>query len=211
MAGERADYPRMTPAEYLAFDRASEIKHELINGYVYAMTGASQNHNLIVSSIIATLYRKLRTGGCRVYPSDMRVQIDADTYTYPDITVVCGESRLADRERETLLNPTLIIEVLSPSTERYDRGRKFQFYRQIDSLRTYVLIAQDSPRIEWYVRGDDGRWQFNDAAGLDAQVDLTAIGCTLALAEVYEQVTFPEQPDDGRGTVIPVHRDEDPA
>lgn len=211
MAGERADHPRMTPAEYLAFDRASEIKHELINGYVYAMTGGSESHSLISVNTSTSLRVQVRGRSCKVYNSDMRVQIDADTYTYPDITVVCGESRLADRERETLLNPTLIIEVLSPSTERYDRGRKFQLYRQIDSLRTYVLIAQDSPRIEWYVRGDDGRWQFNDAAGLDAQVDLTAIGCTLALDEVYEQVAFPEQPDDGRGTVIPVHRDEDPA
>lgn len=210
MAAERADYPRMTPAEYLAFDRASEIKHELIQGYVYAMTGGSENHSLIAVNTSTSLRIQVRGRSCKVYNSDMRVQIDTDTYTYPDITVVCGESRLADRERETLLNPTLIIEVLSPSTERYDRGRKFQFYRQIESLRTYVLIAQDSPRIEWYVRDDDGRWQFNDAAGMDAHVDLSSIGCTLALAEVYEQVSFPDRPDDGRGSVIPVYRDEDP-
>jgi Uma2 family endonuclease len=180
----------MTEAEYLEFERQSELKHEFLGGEIFAMTGASRAHNLISVSTSVTLYNQLRSRDCEVYPGDMRVKIQATgLYTYPDISVICGSPELNDDRLDTLLNPTVIIEVLSPSTERYDRGRKFQHYRELKSLQEYVLIAQDSPRIERYLRQDDG-WQFTDVKGLDSQLELTSIGCTLKLTDVYEKVRF---------------------
>ncbi len=181
----------MTEAEYLAFERASASKHEYLNGEVFDMTGASEAHNLICGSTLFLLYGQLRGRPCKVYPADMRVKVrPTGLYTYPDISVVCSEAEFGNDQLDTLLNPMLIIEVLSPSTERYDRGKKFQHYRELAALREYVLIAQDSPRIERYWRQDDDIWQFTDAKGLDASIELTSIGCTLTLAEVYEQITF---------------------
>jgi Uma2 family endonuclease len=181
----------MTEAEYLQLERARAQKHEYLDGEMLAMTGASRAYNLISGSAYAALYLQLRGKSCEVYPSDMRVKVEtARFYTYPDITVMCGQARLEDVQLDTLLNPTLIVEVLSPSTERYDRGRKFQLYRNIDSLREYVLIAQDQPHIERYLRRDDGVWEYSDASGLEASIHLPSIGCMLALADVYEQVTF---------------------
>lgn len=181
----------MNEAEYLAFERESEVKHEFIDGHIYAMRGASEAHNLITGSTYAALYTQLRGRPCKVYPSDMKVRMHG-SYAYPDITVVCGEAQFKDDQRDILLNPTLIIEVLSPNTERYDRGLKFQHYRQLESLREYLLIAQDKPHIEHYVRLESGLWQLSDARGLDATLDLTSIGGSLTLAEVYEQIAFGE-------------------
>ncbi len=183
--------PTMTEAEYLAFERASEFKHEFLDGQIYAMTGASRAHNLICSYTLVTLGNQLRDRPCEIYPSDMRVKVAATgLHTYPDISVVCGDAQLADDSFDTLLNPVLIIEVLSPSTERYDRGKKFQHYRQLDSLREYVLIAQDSPRIERFLRQADNSWNLTDVTGLDASLQLSSIDAALALADVYAKVTF---------------------
>jgi Uma2 family endonuclease len=187
----------MTEAEYLEFERNSDTKHEYWGGEVFAMSGASEAHNLVYGSTYALLYMQLRGKSCTAYPSDMRVKIlAADLYVYPDISVVCGDKEYSDDRRDTLINPILIVEILSPSTERYDRGKKFQHYRELPSLQEYVLITQDSPRIEKYVRQEKGLWQFSDAVGLEAAIALTSIECTLALAEVYEQVTFSDLPSD---------------
>lgn len=184
-------YKKMTETDYLAFERQSEIKHEFMAGEAYAMSGASEAHNLITTSVIAVLYNQLRGRSCKVYPSDMKVRTPATgSYAYPDITVICGEARFADDQHDVLFNPTMIIEVMSPSTERYDRGQKFQHYREIESLQEYILIAQDSPRIERFARQENLFWQFNDAHGMDASLELSSIGCTLTLVEIYEQVTF---------------------
>jgi Uma2 family endonuclease len=191
---------RMTEAEYLAFDRASDVKHEYYRGEIFAMSGASRKHNVISGNTYASLHAQLRGRPCEKYQAEMRVRVARTRlYTYPDITVVCGEPHFADNEFDTLLNPTLLVEVLSPSTERYDRGRKFQHYREIDSLREYVLIAQDQPRIERFLRQDDGTWLLSDASGLEGRIELASIGCTLALADVYEQVTFEaeDEPENG--------------
>lgn len=183
----------MTETEYVEFERASEFRHEFVDGEIFAMTGASRAHNLICTSTSFALYGQLRGRPCEVYASDMRVKVEASgLYAYPDISVVCGKAQFVDDEFDTLVNPTILIEVLSPSTERYDRGRKFQHYRQLTSLREYVLIAQDSPRIERFLLKDNGKWELTDANGLDATIELVAIGCILALAEVYEKVTFTE-------------------
>ncbi len=181
---------KMTEAEYLEFERASELKHELIDGEIVDMTGASFAHNVINLNVATALRNQLRGRPCSTVSSDMRVKMAKRNYAYPDTSVVCGDPQFGDNGVDTLLNPTLIIEVLSPSTERYDRGKKFQAYREIEWLQEYVLIAQDSPRIERYVRQEHGFWQFADVSGLAAQIELVSINCTLALAEVYEQVTF---------------------
>jgi Uma2 family endonuclease len=185
---------RMTEAEYLEFERKSESKHEFIDGEVFAMSGASRAHNLICTQLITILTNQLHHKDYEVYLSLMRVKISANKYVYPDVSVVSGEAQLADEQLDNLLNPILIIEVLSDSTEAYDRGLKFRNYRQLASLQEYVLIAQDKPSIERFVRQADGTWNIaaKDAEGLDSSVELTSIGCTLHLAEVYERVVFPE-------------------
>ncbi|MBZ0286639.1 MAG: Uma2 family endonuclease [Anaerolineae bacterium] len=187
--------PHWTADEYLAFERESQEKHEFVDGEIYLMTGASENRNLVVSNTLTSLNVQLRGRPCKVYPSDMLVEISATgDHHYPDVSVVCGEAMINRDKLDTLLNPTLIIEVLSPSTEQYDRGKKFQNYRSLESLREYVLIAQDAPRMEQFVRQEDGRWLLSDAVGLEAQVTLPSIGCTLALADVYDKVTFEGEP-----------------
>lgn len=179
----------LTPAEYLALERQGERKHEYAAGERIAMVGASFRHNLIQTSVVASLYSQLGNRPCAVLPSDMRVKIEPlGIYTYPDITVVCGEPQLEDDERDTLLNPTVIVEILSPSTERYDRGRKFQRYRLIPSFREYVLIAQDAYTIDHYIRQADNTWNLSTSDRLDDTIALPSIGCTLALADVYEKV-----------------------
>lgn len=182
-----------TDAEYLAFERESEIKHEFIAGEIIAMTGASRAHNLIVASIIASMIPQVRGTGCRTFSSDMRVYMpDRGDYAYPDITIVCGEERYQEDTFDTLLNPTVIVEVLSPSTEGYDRGKKFQVYREIESLRDYVLVAQAQPRIEVFSRHADG-WLLTDAIGIAQSITLHSLDCTLHLREVYEQIDFEAQ------------------
>ncbi len=187
----------LTVQDYLEIERRSETKHEYVNGVVVAMVGAGANHGLIMLGAAGALRRQLRGRGCYVYPSDLRVNIEAlNIYTYPDITVVCGVPQFGGQQPDTLLNPTLLVEILSPSTERYDRAEKFARYRRIPSLREYVLIAQDMPMIEHYVRGDGGTWAWSAAERLEDTLALPTIGCTLALAEVYEQVTFPPEETD---------------
>jgi Uma2 family endonuclease len=182
-----------TAEEYLAFERASEEKHEFIGGHVYLMTGASRKHNLIVFNLAMTLGNQLRNRPCEAYVNDMRVRVKGQDYTYPDVAVVCDSPAFEDADLDTLLNPTLLMEVLSPSTEQYDRGKKFESYRALGSLRDYVLISQDRPHIEHYVRQNEGTWLFSEVNGLDASLELASVGCTLTLADIYEKVVF----DDG--------------
>jgi Uma2 family endonuclease len=185
----------MTPDEYLAFERHSTVKHQYIDGRLVAMAGASADHNTIQFNLSAALRPQLRGRGCYGFGSDMRVSIGAlGIYTYPDLTVVCGERELGPGSPDILLNPTLIIEILSPSTERDDRGRKFGWYRRIPSLREYVLVAQDKPMIEHYVRQASRPWWWDAVEGLQETIELPSIGCSLVLAEVYEDVEFsPEE------------------
>jgi Uma2 family endonuclease len=186
--------------QYLELERTSEIKHEYLDGYVFAMTGASRNHNLIAAAVMGIFYVQLRGRPGNIYTSDQRVKAGR-LYAYPDISVVCGTPEFTGETPDTLANPTLLIKVLSPSTEKSDRGKTFQYYRELDSLQEYVLIAQDSYRIEHYVRQENGPWLFNDAVGADATLELASIGCTLSLADVYEKVIFEEEetPSDDTG------------
>jgi Uma2 family endonuclease len=187
----------ITETEYLERERVSVVKHEYFAGEIFAMSGASEQHNVIASNVNASLYIQLRGRGCRIYPSDMRVKVlQTDLYTYPDITIVCGKSEFTDNlKRDTLINPVVIIEILSPSTERYDRGMKFQNYRTIKTLQEYILIAQDKYYIERYSRHEINQWILTEAVGADSSLLLASINVTLLLEDVYEQVEFPiEEP-----------------
>lgn len=182
---------KMSPEEFLAFERASDEKHEYRDGEIVLMSGARRAHNLIAINVGSSLHGALKNKDCETYMSEMRVFIPSvRLYTYPDIVVVCGEPKFVDDEFDTLTNPLLLIEILSDSTESYDRGQKFKNYRSIDSLREYVLISQRSPSIEKYVKHGDGFWMLSDAAGLDSSITLESIDCRLSLADVYDKVNF---------------------
>ncbi len=184
--------PYLTPAEYLAMERQSETKNDYWDGEVYALAGTSRNHNLIVTNITISLGTQVKGRPCEVYPGDMRVKAAAHAaYTYPDVVVVCGQPEFEDHERDTLLNPTVLIEVLSPSTEAYDRGAKFEAYRSLPSLADYLLVAQDRAAVEHYTRQVDDRWLLTAYAGLNAVVQIESIGCELRLADLYDKVEFP--------------------
>ena len=180
---------RMSVDDYLAFERQADTRHEYFDGEVFAMGGASWKHGLLVGNAFAALHAQLRDRDCFVQTSDLRVRIPAtDLFTYPDVAVVCGEPRFDDAELDTLLNPTLIIEVLSKSTEDYDRGRKFAHYRTVDSLAQYGLLAQDSVHAEVFTRQARGRWELRETDSIDDTLDLASIGCELALQEIYRLV-----------------------
>jgi Uma2 family endonuclease len=182
----------LTPEEYLAIERKAEYRSEYLNGETFAMTGASRKHNLIALNIAGELRQQLKGKPCEAYVNDMRVHIPATgLYAYPDVTVVCGEPQFEDAFVDTLLNPTLLVEVLSESTESYDRGKKFSYYRTIQSLAEYLLVAQDEYRIEQYLKQQDGRWLLTDIRSLDGIVELASVSCTLALKEVYDRVALP--------------------
>ncbi len=182
---------KMTPTEYLKIERAAEFRHEYINGEMFAMSGGSPQHSLIKMNVGGELRDKLKGRPCTAFDSDLRIQISATgVYTYPDISVVCGELEFDDDQHDTVLNPTLLVEVLSDSTEAYDRGKKFEHYRRIASLREYVLISQKSPIIERYLRNPDETWTLTAVIGLDASIHLPTIDVTLSLAEVYDRVAF---------------------
>lgn len=178
-----------SPTEYLALERKAERKSEYLSGEIFAMSGASEGHNLIAGNVFAALHAQLRGRPCRVYVSDMRVKVSpTGLYTYPDVVALCGKPVFDDEQKDTLLNPTVIIEVLSPSTEAYDRGDKFAHYRRLESLAEYVLISQEKFRVELYVRQPDNQWLLSEAGDLQDTVRLPSVACELVLAEVYENV-----------------------
>jgi Uma2 family endonuclease len=180
---------RYTPEEYLALERQAQYKSEYFAGEIFAMAGASRWHNLIVTNVVRELSLQLKGRPCTTYPSDMRVKISpAGLYAYPDVTVVCGDAQFEDTQQDTLLNPTLIVEVLSESTEAYDRGSKFAHYRKLASLQEYVLITQTKPHVEHYVRQPDNRWLLAEADSVHDTIHLPSIDCHLALSEVYDKV-----------------------
>lgn len=183
---------RVSVEEYLALERRSETKNEYLNGEIFAIAGASRSHNLIAGNAFAALHQQLRGRGCEVYTNDMRILAPAaGLLTYPDVLVVCGDPQLADAEIDTLLNPTLIIEVLSPSTESYDRGRKFASYRTIPSFVEYLLLAQDRVSAERFVKQQNGGWLLTESNRFEDVLDLPSIGCTLAMRDAYDRVIQP--------------------
>ena len=205
---------RFTPEEYLELERKAEYKSEYLDGEIFAMAGARREHNLIVSNVIASLHSQLRGRACETYPSDMRVKVTATGLrTYPDVVVVCGEPHFEDENGDTLLNPTLLVEVLASTTEAYDRGEKFAHYRLLESLAEYVLIAQDRCRVERFTRQPDGQWLLSEARDLGEAIALPSVGSQLTLAEVYERVKLPAGPlaaRAGEGAPVPTPVNDDP-
>lgn len=179
----------LTPQQYLAIERAAETKSEYFDGEMFAMSGASRKHNLVTGNIFVEFSTQLRGRPCEVYINDMRTHVPATgLYTYPDVVVVCGEPELEDAELDTLLNPTLIVEVLSKSTASYDRGEKFMHYRSVESLREYVLVAQDECRVEHHAKQPDGRWLLTDIRDIDTVLAFDSVGCRLDLRAAYDRV-----------------------
>jgi Uma2 family endonuclease len=190
---------KLTPEEYLALERTAEYKSEYLAGEIFAMAGASERHISIVANTMYLLVGQLKGRPCKAYSNDMRLKVSpTGLYTYPDIIVVCGAPMFADEQKDTLLNPTVLIEVLSESTEAYDRGKKFDHYRTLASVSDYLLISQDQRKIEHFVRQLDHRWLFSAHADLDDVVEIASIACTLPLRDVYDKVElFAEEQAEG--------------
>jgi Uma2 family endonuclease len=178
-----------TPEEYLALERQAEYKSEYFNGEIFVMTGASRGHNLVAANVLASLHGQLRKRPYEIYPSDMRVKVSpTGLYTYPDVVIVCGEPIFDDQQRDTLLNPTVLVEVLSKSTASYDRGEKFEHYRKLDSLAECLVIAQNKYHVEHYTRQPDNRWLLSETDDIQKTIHLSSIECDLALADIYDKV-----------------------
>lgn len=190
--------------EYLALERGEEVRHEYLDGQIYAMAGETLEHSTICFNIATSLGAQLRGKPCRGLSPNMKIlsgkYVPGQTkglFSYPDVSVVCGEPRFHDGRRDVLLNPTLIVEVLSPGTESFDRGEKFHRYRAcLESLRDYVLVSTRLPMVELFQRQEGGFWLYSAAVGLEARVSLPSVGCELALADIYERVEFPESPEE---------------
>jgi Uma2 family endonuclease len=182
---------RITPEEYLELERRSETKHEYLNGEVFAMPGVTRQHNLIAVNITVELGMQVIDRPCEVYAIDLRTKVrPTGLYTYPDIAVVCGAPEFEDEREDTLLNPQVIIEVLSDSTESYDRGRKFAHYRAVESLREYLLVSQAECRVERFARQDDSSWIYAETTDPNGAVELTSVACRLTLSRVYHRIGF---------------------
>jgi Uma2 family endonuclease len=195
--------PHYTVDQYLTIERASGERYEYLDGEIHAMPGESWEHSIVSVNVVGLLFAQLRGKPCSAHTKDTKVrsgpepksgQTSACLFSYPDVVVICGEPEYLDEKKDVILNPTAIAEVLSPSTEAFDRGEKFKRYQVWNStLKEYILISQDQPQIEQYSRQADGRWTFQRHCGLDAVVHLSSIDCTLKLADVYDRITFPRE------------------
>ena len=182
-----------TPEEYLYWERKSETKHEYLDGVVVAMAGSTKEHNLITVNVAGEVRQMVKKKQCSTFSTDMRVAIPKSRhYYYPDVAVVCGEAKFEDGVFDTLTNPILIVEVLSESTATIDRTIKLNNYRNLESLRTYVLISQDQPYIDIF-QLQANVWVHNIAQGLDAELHLESIGISIPLSEIYAQIPFENQ------------------
>lgn len=183
---------RLTPAEYLALERAAEFKSEYFNGEMFAMAGASRHHNRVKENLVGELYSRLRGGPCQTFSSDQRVLVPATgLYTYPDIVILCGRGEYDPADEDTLTNPTALIEISSPSTEKYDRGAKFRNYQRLDSLKEYLIVAQDEALVERFVRQADGSWALVAFEGLEATLAMTTVPVQIPMADIYSGVEWP--------------------
>ena len=202
LAPEKTPY-RLTVKEYLAFERAATDRHEYLDGEMYAMAGESDAHGTICMNLSGLLYVQLRGTPCQARGGNTKVRVgpyqphtQVGLYAYPDLVIFCGAAQYLDQAQDVLLNPTVLIEVLSPTTARYDRGEKWDRYRAwLPELRDYVLVAQGQPLVEHWHRMAPERWLLDTVRGLDAVLALESIQCRVPLVEVYDRVTF----EDGRG------------
>jgi Uma2 family endonuclease len=179
--------------EYLALEENADYRSQFYFGEIFAMAGASRRHNIIAGNVCANLHFQLRNRECEIYQNSMRVKVSETLYTYPDIVVVCGKPQIEKKHGENLLNPVVLIEVLSTSTEKFDRGEKARLYRSMPSLEEYVLISQDKPYIEHFVRQENGGWLLSELSELSEVLPLPSIECETALSEIYAKVDFAEE------------------
>ena len=181
-----AQVPRITPEAYLAAERDAEFRSEFIEGEVFAMSGGSRTHSSLISRVAHELEDALEEGPCIVTVADLRLRVGlGKAYLYPDVMVYCGES--ADDPEDMISNPSVVVEVLSPSTERWNRVGKFELYQQVESVREYLLVSQDEKRVEWFTRRADGEWVYRSASGADGMCALEMLGVTLSLARIYRK------------------------
>lgn len=184
----------LTVAEYLQIEERAECKSEFLDGEIYAMSGGTPNHSLIEGNLVQEFGSALESRPCVRYTSNLRIKIESTgLFTYPDLSVVCGPLQTATDDPNAAVNPTVLVEVLSKSTEAYDRIEKFEHYRQIPSLREYVLVSQYRPRVERYQRQADGAWLWSVISEMDRSVDLPSLGIAVPMARIYARVVFPEQ------------------
>ena len=219
MATAQAQFARITNEEYLAMERIAEERHEYLDGLIYAMAGESLDHGNICMNLGRLLSAHLLKSLCQTFAKDMKVRSgpvpeEAGSakgfFSYPDLVVVCDKPQLYDDHLDVVLNPAIIIEVLSPSTEHFDRGKKWLRYQTwLPSLMDYLLVAQSQPLIEHYARQYDGGWRYTAAVGLEATIHLASINCTLALTDVYDRVRFKPDPVEEAAEEAPVEVDHD--
>ena len=184
--------PLVTPEEYLAYDRASEVKNEYVFGEIVSMAGASPWHSLLAANALGVFYKQLSGGKCRVFDSSLRVCLDQhSSYAYPDVTVVCGVLEYVDEKKDTAANPKVIVEVLSPTTRNYDLGDKARMYSRIPSLTDLLLIAQDRVSIEHWRRLPNGHWEIGAVEDRQASIQIESVACALSVAEIYAGVELP--------------------
>ena len=198
-----AEVKRYSAAEYLAFERKSDTKHEFYRGELFAMSGGAASHSLIASNLIRAMGNALSDRPCVVHTSDLRVACPTGLYTYPDVSVVCGKVEYQDGTQDVLLNPLVLIEVLSPSTEAYDRGTKFKHYQSIESLQEFVLVSQQEARVEHFARRpDSAQWTLTTMSELHGAVSFPALDCSIPMGEIYAKVELGPEPsihEDGGG------------
>lgn len=181
----------LQPEEYLEIERKADYKSEYSKGEMFALAGSTKEHNIILVNIIQGLANQLSDRPCQVYTNDIRLKVQpSGLYTYPDLIVVCGEQKFEDDKFDTLLNPTLIVEILSDSTEAYDRGIKFENYRLLESLKEFVIVSQKHMKIEKFKRQPDGKWLLIEAGKPEQAMDLESINCSLKLKDVYKNIEF---------------------
>ncbi len=192
MNAQPQEKTRMTPAEYLALERSAiDRKHEFFNGEIFAMVGAGRKHNRINVNLTRELSENFKKDKftCDLFSNDMRVKIN-DSYAYPDIVIYCGEAQYEDDKFDTLINPVVIMEILSDSTEAFDRGKKFAYYRAISTLEEYILVSQEEYHVEHYRRADAGKWEYCSYEGVDQVLKMASVNCELPLSEIYLNVAF---------------------
>ncbi len=191
--GSHLPKPYITLEEYLEIDRKGEVKSEYYDGEMYQMAGASLEHNTIVGNVISEFHSQLKNHSAIVLPGNMRLRIpETRRYAYPDVTVVCSKPEFDTKEKDVLLNPTILVEVLSDSTEARDRGEKASSYRRIASLQEYIFINQDKAKVETYSRKADGTWVLSEVSGLNGVVKIASLKCQIAMAEIYDKVALPQ-------------------
>lgn len=200
--GLPARVKKFTPAEYLALERQATYRSEFFNGEIFAMAGGTPRHSLVKANLVVSLGLPLRGQPCTLYDSDLRVLVDqTGLYTYPDASIVCGELEYSDEHRDVIVNPTVLFEVLSDSTEACDRGQKFGHYRRIESLREYVLVSQKEAVVERFQRNHDNTWTLTESRGLDATLTLNSAGITIPLSEIYDKVDLTAAETESTGLI----------